>query len=112
MSNPMWADRPKVRIFSKINKDTFRRLIGEISWETELINKNVNEAIFVFNQKLSVAYNKSFPFKRLSRKSAKGITSGLKLLDHLRSKTIYQTPIISKINFRSNRGKQNSPQNI
>ena len=75
------ADRPKVRIFSEINKDTFRRVIGEINWETELINKNVNEAMFVFNQKLSVAYNKSFPFKRLSRKRAKDkpwITSGLK----------------------------------
>ena len=75
------TDRPKVRIFSEINKNTFRRLIGEINWESELINKNVNEAMFVFNQKLSVAYNKSFPFKRLSRKRAKDkpwITSGLK----------------------------------
>ena len=75
------ADRPKVRIFREINKNTFRRLIGEINWESELINKNVNEAMFVFNQKLSVAYNKPFPFKRLSRKRAKDkpwITSGLK----------------------------------
>ena len=75
------TDRPKVRIFSEINKNTFRRLIGEINWESELINKNVNEAMFVFNQTLSVAYNKSFPFKRLSRKWAKDepwITSGLK----------------------------------
>ena len=73
--------RPKVRIFSEINKNTFRRLFGEINWESELINKNMNEAMFVFNQKLSVAYNKSFPFKRLSRKRAKDkpwITSGLK----------------------------------
>ena len=82
-------------------KDTFRRLIGEINWETELINKNVNEAMFVFNQKLYVAYNKSFPSKRLSRKRAK---------DKPWSKTMYQMP--SKINFPSNRGKQNSPQNI
>ena len=75
------TDRPKVRIFSEFNKNIFKRLIGEINWESELINKNVNEAMFVFNQKLSVAYNKSFPFKRLSRKRAKDkpwITSGLK----------------------------------
>ena len=49
------TDRPKVRIFSENNKNNFRRLIGEINWESELINKNMNEAMFVFNQKLSVA---------------------------------------------------------
>ena len=75
------TDRPKVRVFSDNNKNNFKRLIGEINWESQLINKNVNKAMLVLNQKLSIAYNKSFPFKRLSRKRAKdkpSITSGLK----------------------------------
>ena len=63
------AKRPKVRIFS--DKNNFRGLIGEIKWEKELIDKNTNEAMLIFNQKLCSAYNKSFPFKRLSRKRAK-----------------------------------------
>ena len=103
------TDRPKVRIFSDNNKNNFRRLIGEINWESELINKNVNEAMSVLNRKPSVAYNKSFPFKRLSRKRANDkpwITSGQK------TKYQTQTPIISKIHFRSDRRKQNSLQSI
>ena len=75
------TDRPKVRIFSDKNKNNFKNLIGEIKWESELIDKNVNESMFVFNQKIFIAYNKSFPFKRLSRKRAKDkpwVTSGLK----------------------------------
>ena len=62
-------------------KITSKRLIGEIKWETELINKNTNEAMLVFNKQVCIAYNKSFPFERLSRKRAKDkpwITSGLK----------------------------------
>ena len=35
--------------------------------EKELTDKNTNEAMLIFNQKLHSAYNKSFPFKRLSR---------------------------------------------
>ena len=57
------ADRPKMRIFSNKNKNNFKRLIGEIKWEKELIDKNTNEAMLIFNQKLRSAYNKSFPFK-------------------------------------------------
>ena len=52
------TDRPEVRIFSETNKNNFKRLIGEINWESGPINKNVNEAMFVFNQKLSVAHNR------------------------------------------------------
>ena len=75
------AERSKVRIFSDENRNNFRRLIGEIKWEKELIDKNTNEAMLIFNQTLCSAYNKSFPFKRLSRKRAKNkpwITSSLK----------------------------------
>ena len=37
------TDRPKVRIFSGKNKNNFKNLIGETKWESELINKNVNQ---------------------------------------------------------------------
>ena len=57
------ADRPKVRIFSDRNKNNFKRLIGEIKWETELINKNTNEAMLVFNKQVCIAYNKCFLLK-------------------------------------------------
>ena len=74
-------DRLKVRIFSYKNKNNFKNLIGQIKWESELIDKNADESMFVFNQKISIVYNKSFPFKRLSKKRAKDkpwVTSGLK----------------------------------
>ena len=94
------TDRSKVRIFSGNNKNNFRRLISEINWESELINKNVNEAMFVFNQKLSVAYKKPFPFKRLSRKRAKDkpwITSGLKQsIKHKHLLILYQKYIFDQ----------------
>ena len=102
------ADRPKVRIFSNKNKNIFKRLICEIKWEKELIDKNTNETMLIFNQKLCSAYNKSFPFKRLPRKRAKDkpwITSGLK-------QRIKQKRIISKIHIPSNRRKQNCLQII
>ena len=59
------TDRPKVRIFSEKNKNNFKNLISEIKWESELIDKNATGSMFVFNQKIVIAYNKSFPFKRL-----------------------------------------------
>ena len=69
------------RIFSERNKNTFRKLLCEINWNKELQDKNVDEAMLAFNQKFKTAYNKSFSFKRLSRKRAKDkpwITTGLK----------------------------------
>ena len=47
----------------------------------ELRHKNINEAVLSFNQQITAEYNKSFQFKRLSRKRAKDkpwITTGLK----------------------------------
>ena len=73
--------RPMARIFSKKAENTYQNLLSEISWDEELSNKNVNEAIQVFSKKLQIAYNKSFPLKSLSRKRAKDkpwITTGLK----------------------------------
>ena len=57
------------------------KILSDINWDAELKHKNVNEAMLAFNQKITTAYNKSFPFKRLSRKRAKDkpwITTGLK----------------------------------
>ena len=74
-------ERPMVRIFSEKAKNAYQNLLSEISWDEELSNKNVNEAMQVFSKKLQIAYNKSFPLKRLSRKRAKDkpwITAGLK----------------------------------
>ena len=70
-----------VRIFSEKAKNTYQNLLNEISQDEELSNKNVNEAMQVFSKKLQIAYNKSFPLKRLSRQRAKDkpwITAGLK----------------------------------
>ena len=75
------TERPRVRIFSENNKNSLKNLISSINWEEELKSKSVNEAMLIFNKKVSIAYNKSFPFKRLSRKRAKDkpwATSGLK----------------------------------
>ena len=51
------ADRPNVRIFSNKNKNNFKRLTGEIKWEKELIDKNTNEAMIIFNHKLCRAWS-------------------------------------------------------
>ena len=70
-----------VRIFSDNNKATFQNLSTKINWENELSGKNANEAMNIFNKKLTIAYNKSFTFVKLSRKRSKNkpwITTGLK----------------------------------
>ena len=75
------TDRPMVSIYSEQNKNTFQKLLGDVNWDTELEHKNVNDAMITFNLRITVAYNKSFPFKRLFRKMAKDkpwITTGLK----------------------------------
>ena len=75
------TDRPMVRIYSEQNKNTFKKFLSDVNWDAELKHKNVNEAMLAFNQKITIACNKSFPFKRLSRKRAKDkpwITTGLK----------------------------------
>ena len=75
------ADRPMVRIYSEQNKNTFQKLLGEANRDMELRHKNINEAMLSFSQKITAASNKSFQFKRLSRKRAKDkpwITTGLK----------------------------------
>ena len=46
-------ERPIVRIFSEKAKNTYQNLLNEISWEEELSNKNVNEAMQVFSKKNS-----------------------------------------------------------
>ena len=65
------VDRPMVRIFSDKNKATFQNLLSKVNWENELSDKNANEAMIIFNKKPTIAYNKSFPFVKLSRKNLK-----------------------------------------
>ena len=69
-----------VRIYSEQNEITFHKLLGEVNWDMEL--KNMKEVIFAFNQKITVAYNKSSRSKDCqSRKRAKDnpwISTGLK----------------------------------
>ena len=75
------VDRPMVRIFSDKNKATFQNLLSKINWENELSDKNAKEAMNIFNKKFTIAYNKPFPFAKLSRKRSKykpWITTGLK----------------------------------
>ena len=60
-----------VRIFSDKNKATFQNLLSNINWENELSDKNANEAMNIFTRKLTIAYNKSFPFVKLSGKRSK-----------------------------------------
>ena len=44
-------ERPIVRIFSEKAKNAYQNLLSEISWDEELSNKNVNEAMQVFSKK-------------------------------------------------------------
>ena len=65
------TDRPKVRIFSDKNKNTFKNLIGEIRWESKLmIRMLMNQCLFSIKRYLLHITN-PFPFKRQSRKRAK-----------------------------------------
>ena len=62
------------------NKDKFGNILADLNWEAVLQNKNANTAMDTFYQHLLTAYNKSFPFVKLSRKQAKDkswITSAL-----------------------------------
>ena len=75
------TDRPMIRRYCEQNKHTFLNLLGEVNWDMELRHKSINEAMLSFNRKITPAYNKSFQFKRLSRKRAKDKpcnTTGLK----------------------------------
>ena len=75
------TERLRVRIFSENNKNNLKNLISSINWEEKLKSKSMNEAMLIFNKKISIPYNKSLPFKKLSRKRAKDkpwVTSGLK----------------------------------
>ena len=54
------VDRPMVRISSDKNKTTFQNLLRTINWEKEMSDRNANEVMIIFSQKLTIAYNKSF----------------------------------------------------
>ena len=68
-------------MFIDKNEATFQNLLSTINWENELSDKNANEAMIIFNQKLTIAYNKPFPFVKLSGRRSKDkpwLTTGLK----------------------------------
>ena len=94
------TERPRVRIFSENNKHNFKNLISSINWEEELKSKSVNEAMLIFNKKISIAYNKSFPFKRLFIKGPK-INPGLhQALNKVLNINIYYTKNIYSTNLK------------
>ena len=71
--------------------------------------------MLIFNKKISIAYNKSFPFKRLSRKRAKDkpwVTSGLKRsIEHKRilcQKYIFNQTEENKITYKTFKNKLRS----
>ena len=73
-------NRPYVRIFSDKNKEKFKNSLSIIKWNEELRNRNTNQAMSLFYEQLTQAYNKSFPFMRKSKKRMNDkpwITKGL-----------------------------------
>ena len=67
--------RPMVRLFSEKNKQKCQNILKQINWKKELSGKKTNEAMQIFYKELSIAYNKAFPYVRLSRKRASARTS-------------------------------------
>ena len=65
-----------VRIFSDKSKTTFQNLLSTTNWEKEMSDRNENEAMIIVNQKLTIAYNKSFPFVKLSAEKDPKINLG------------------------------------
>ena len=74
--------RPMVMLFSEKNKQKFQNTLKQINWKKELSGKITDEAMQIFYKELSIAYNKAFPYFRLSRKRASDkpwITTALKV---------------------------------
>ena len=74
------AERPQVRIFSEKNCANFITNINRINWEELFLPNQDWHSIFITN--IRQIFNRSFPYKQLSRKRAKDkpwITKGLKV---------------------------------
>ena len=70
-------------------------LLTNVNWEQELKGVSVDEAMNLYYQKLHIAYNKSFPFVKLSRRQAKDkpwITIALKKsIQEIKQMILYST---------------------
>ena len=104
-----------IRIYSEQNKYTFYNLLGEVNWDMELRHKNINEAMLSFNLKITAAYNKSFQFKRLSRKRAKhktwiktGLKQSIKRKHLLYQKYIFDSSEENKVVYKVFKNKLRS----
>jgi len=77
------------RIFSKTNKNNFVGELNHIKWDHLFAQSDANSAYDIFNDTITALFNKHFPLRRKSRKSAKDkrwITKGLKKSSRLKSK--------------------------
>ena len=59
-----------VRLFSEQNKLKFQEILKVIDWDLELGQRTTDEAMEIFYKEFQIAYNKAFPFVKLSRKRA------------------------------------------
>ena len=63
-------NKPMARLFSEKNEQNFQNIFKQINWKKELSGKTTDEAMQIVYKELSIAYNKAFPYVRLSRKRA------------------------------------------
>jgi len=81
--------RPMTRIFSKTNKNNFVGELCHIKWDHLFAQLDANSAYDIFNDTITALFNKHFPLRRKSRKSAKDkkwISKGLKKSSRVKTK--------------------------
>ena len=65
------GQRTLVRIFSDKNKEKFKDILQKMNVNNNVIDKTVDQSMGIFYNELSIAYNRSYLYVRLSRKRAK-----------------------------------------
>ena len=58
------------RLFSEQNKLKLQEILKVIDWDLELGQRRTDEAMQIFYKEFQIAYSKTFPFAKLSRKRA------------------------------------------
>ena len=61
-------NRPMVRLFREQNKLKFQEILKMIDWDLEPGQRTTDEAMQIFYKEFQIAYNKAFPFVKLSQK--------------------------------------------
>ena len=76
------------RIFSETNKNNFVGELCHIKWDHLFMQTDPNLAYDIFSNTVTALFNKHFPLRRKSRKSAKKrwITKGLKKSSRIKTK--------------------------